>query len=743
MRIRTKFRLISLVASSALMVTAFLMVYFLEREKNSLNQFMAADTAADRLGEIPLLVKNLDHSNPRNAIDQLLKHLENVSRQLTHVKGNREGLETVLIQSRKLVDKTFNEVHDLSLQYPDRLTPEQLRQVRRLEKISIEFPLLAEKLIAIKLTGHVGVVEETRLAIYSLIALVVLAFLVAAYIINADIGAPLKRLIKMIETYSDGSFRNSLGRAGNDEIQQLAGALDDMSSRYQNIQLDMEAQIASNTRRLDCMVQLSRLIDGNTMQLEKVFAQLPMVLRSILKRTENSYARAQWGKLIFESTGNGIGEKHTIDEAISSHGHHVGKIELGYYSPSPEEQELLESNRELLRSIVEQLSLAIETWQSVNAMRFSEKQYRSLLDALPQRVFYKDLRGRYVTFNPAFAADLGLPPEAITGQTDLALFEEAAAREYRGEDEQVINRQEAAEFENYHHCGKKKISTHTVKTPYYDHEGRIVGTLGIYWDTTAAHEAEKKLLNTLRELRLTNEELKQFAYVASHDLQEPLRMVSSYMQLLESRYRDKLDSDAQEFIRFAVDGARRMKLLIDALLTYSRVGTRREHYREFDMNIVLLETLNLIQIKIEESHARLTYKKMPTAVIGDPVLIGQVLQNLVVNAIKFSEPDKIPEVRISYEENDSEWIFAVEDNGIGIRGEYREKIFIIFQRLHTQEKYPGTGIGLAICKKIVERHHGRIWVESEPGQGSCFYFTISKTLNHHHGSLEEEHFHGK
>lgn len=236
---------------------------------------------------------------------------------------------------------------------------------------------------------------------------------------------------------------------------------------------------------------------------------------------------------------------------------------------------------------------------------------------------------------------------------------------------------------------------------------------------------EEKLMGIMQDLKQKNEELEQFAYVASHDLQEPLRMVASYVQLLQRRYEGRLDSDADEFIYYAVDGAKRMQLLINDLLEFSRVSTRGKPFAEVDSEKVLLQAEKSLSMQIEESNAEITHDPLPV-VWGDASQLGQVFQNLLSNAIKFrgSVP---PKIHISSEQqNEIEWKFSVKDNGIGIDPHYFDRIFVIFQRLHNRDEFPGTGIGLAICKRIIERHAGRIWVESEPGLGSTFSFTLPK-----------------
>jgi len=242
-------------------------------------------------------------------------------------------------------------------------------------------------------------------------------------------------------------------------------------------------------------------------------------------------------------------------------------------------------------------------------------------------------------------------------------------------------------------------------------------------DISVRKNSEQYLMETVKELKRSNDELQQFAYVASHDLQEPLRMVASYTQLLAQRYKGRLDSDADEFIGYAVDGASRMQRLIQDLLAYSRAGTNGIALHEISSESALKEALTNLRAPIKESGAVVTHDSLP-ALTTDETQLAQVFQNLVGNAIKYRSVE-IPHVHVSVTKTGgNEWIFSVRDNGLGIDPQYFERIFILFQRLHRQEDFKGTGIGLAICKKIVERLGGRIWVKSQLEKGSTFCFAL-------------------
>jgi PAS domain S-box-containing protein len=258
--------------------------------------------------------------------------------------------------------------------------------------------------------------------------------------------------------------------------------------------------------------------------------------------------------------------------------------------------------------------------------------------------------------------------------------------------------------------------------PIFDEVGKVIMLIPEGRDISDRKTAELELQQQKQDLIRSNDELQQFAYVASHDLQEPLRMITSYLELLERRYKGQLDAKADRFIAYAVDGAARMQILIDDLLKYSRVGVRSYTLEQVNCAVVLQHVLRNLQVAIAESNAIITHDALPE-VNADITQLTQLFQNLIGNAIKFRRADPL-KIQIGVERTNDKWLFSVQDNGIGIESQYCDRIFVIFQRLHNRTDYPGTGMGLAICKKIVERHGGTLWVESTPTKGSTFYFTL-------------------
>jgi PAS domain S-box-containing protein len=351
---------------------------------------------------------------------------------------------------------------------------------------------------------------------------------------------------------------------------------------------------------------------------------------------------------------------------------------------------------------------------------------RTIIDQLPSRLYVKDLQSRYVLNNQAHLDGLGVKTQAeATGRTTRDFFPGARGEQALLDDRRVLDTDKPManeERSDFGGVGRLRWSLVT-KVPLHDVSGRLIGLVGISHDITERKRQEEETKRMATELARSNAELEQFAYVASHDLQEPLRAVASCVQLLKKRYEGQLDERANEFITHAVDGTKRMQALIMDLLAYSRVGTHSHPFTAIDCNEIMKDVLANLTVAISESGANVTHEPLPT-VTADDSQLSQVFQNLIGNALKFRAEGRTPEVRVTVRRDGADWIFGVADNGIGIEPQYYERVFRVFQRLHTRARYPGTGIGLAICKKIVERHGGRIWIESQPDRGTTFFFTL-------------------
>ena len=334
-----------------------------------------------------------------------------------------------------------------------------------------------------------------------------------------------------------------------------------------------------------------------------------------------------------------------------------------------------------------------------------------------------DVDGRITYANDRFCSISKYSREELMGQNHRIVNSGLHPKEFFRQLWDTIGRGEVwhGEIRNRAKDGALYWS-HTTIVPFLYADGTPRQYMAIRANITERKLAEERLAGKIRELARSNAELEQFAYVASHDLQEPLRMVANYTQLLAERYRGKLDEQADKYIHYAIDGATRMQAMIQDLLTYSRAGRQGNNIHNIDVNTAVQAALENLEPVIRESGAAVKYDRLPT-VEANAIQITQLFQNLIGNAIKFR--GKLPPVvQIAAEQNGDEWVFSVADNGIGIAAEHSQIIFAIFQRLHTRNEYSGNGIGLAICKKIVERHGGRIWVESKEGQGATFKFTL-------------------
>ena len=360
-------------------------------------------------------------------------------------------------------------------------------------------------------------------------------------------------------------------------------------------------------------------------------------------------------------------------------------------------------------------------------LRESELKYRTLFNSSPDSTILVGINGNLMDVNSAAQEVTGLSREDLIGKnfTELNLLLDEEMPLHIEKVSQVLRGKSLKPYESrfIDRNGKVRYVETYLKALKKDDE--IFAFNVIAHDITERKKAEEKLKEIIDELERSNYELQQFAYITSHDLQEPLRTIASFTQLLERRYKGKLDADADEFIEFIVDAAIRMKEMIQGLLEYSRVGTQKVEFKEVGMNDELEQALSNLHALINKNKADVTHDPLPK-VMADPDQMVRVFQNLISNAIKFRKPDEPPKIHIScqIDKENNEYIFSVADNGIGIEKEYKDKIFEVFKRLHAMGKYEGTGIGLSVVKRIIEQYNGRIWLESKLGEGSTFYFSL-------------------
>jgi PAS domain S-box-containing protein len=362
-----------------------------------------------------------------------------------------------------------------------------------------------------------------------------------------------------------------------------------------------------------------------------------------------------------------------------------------------------------------------------NHKRAEETQAKlaAIVESSDDGIIGKTLDGIIVTWNHGAERIFGYTSGEVVGKHILMLIPVERQHEETDIQRRLARGEPIEHFETVRLTKEgRRIDVSLTVSPIRNAAGTVVGASKIVRDITAKKKAEESLARQAEELARSNVELERFAYIASHDLQEPLRSIHSFAQLLQREVSGNLSGNGAEYLGYITGGVKRMRTLINDLLAYSRVNSQGAAFTPADCNEICTRVLMDLQASIESKQARIAIEPLPV-VIGDATQLGQLFQNLLINAIKF-HGSQAPYIRVAVTEAPSEWIFSVTDNGIGIAPEYFDRIFIIFQRLHTIEEYSGTGIGLAVCKKIAERHGGRIWVESVSGKGSTFYFSLLK-----------------
>ena len=489
------------------------------------------------------------------------------------------------------------------------------------------------------------------------------------------------------------------------------------------------AQLHERVKELKCLYAVSEVTRYSEMQIEMVLKRVVECIPSGFQYPVTTSCSIVWDEHTYTSEQYRGETAWQLEEELPVlNTEKTGSIAVQYFKDYPEADigPFLNEEKELLVAVASLIGNFLTQRLSEAAMIFEKNQIRSLFSGIDDIIYVSDPD----TYELLYVNDSG---RAIWGEEIVG---KKCHKALQGRDEpcpfctnplimgDFYGKSYVWEFQNevnkrWYRCSDKAIRWSDGRTVRFEIAG----------DITWQKDAEKRQEEMTELLLRSNQELEQFAYVASHDLQEPLRMVSSYTQLLSQRYGEHLDEKAHSYINYAVDGAIRMQQLINDLLEFSRVTTRGRDFVPTDSHAMLGRVIVNLGKLIEEEQALITNDDLPI-VTADPMQLTQLLQNLIANAIKFHD-DNDPRVHVSVEQDEDPgfWRFGVHDNGIGIDPEYQEKVFIIFQRLHSRKEYPGSGIGLALCKKIVERHGGRIWFETNTGgdeTGTTFYFTMKK-----------------
>ena len=560
-----------------------------------------------------------------------------------------------------------------------------------------------------------------------LIALLVAGGLLSGVLIFFALGRilkPINDLRRGAQRIASGDFDYTIAARTGDEIEALAQQFNTMASTLKESYTELEQRVTARTAALR----------ESEEQIRSVVTGAPIVLFALDKEGVFTLSEGQAlkglgfkpGELVGQSVFDLFGHHPQIPEDIrrAMAGEEFTSTVQVYtmtyeirYSPLRDEG----GNVVGLIGVATDMT---ERRRAEEALRASEEKYRELFDRSNDAIFITSRDANIIDVNPSTLELFGYTRDEAMHLNVLDVYHRA---EDRARFQEEIERN--GSVRDFEVRIRKKDGTvmdclvdATVRS---DNDGTVLGYEGLIRDITERKRAEEALQLYADELARSNADLQQFAYVASHDLQEPLRMVAGYTQLLARRYRDRLDADADEFIGYAVDGAVRMQNLINDLLAYSRVGNRGQPLEATDCNAVFDEVVANLRTAMDDSQATVARDALPT-VRADKSQLVELFQNLISNAIKF-HGEEPPRIHVSAGLKENGWVFSVRDNGIGIDSEYAERIFGIFQRLHTRDQYPGTGIGLAICKRIVESRGGQIWVESQPGEGSIFHFTILMT----------------
>ncbi|HTU24253.1 MAG TPA: PAS domain S-box protein [Pirellulales bacterium] len=600
-------------------------------------------------------------------------------------------------------------------------------------------------------------IDEFRHMFFMLQVGLIVGGIVASYAVARHLTRPIVQLTRQARLASGGELSVRVPMTGLDELGVLATAFNRMIERLGDARDQLETRVVDRTRALArTNAELAQEIVIRRAAEEALHAGQRRIRATLEAAHEafigidqegtvtdwNHQAEFTFGWSREEAVGRKLADLIIPERFREGHRQGVRQfLETGYGPVLNQRLELSALHHDGREFPVEVTVSAVRAGgdyffcaflhditqrkEAERLLRESEERFRLLVEGVKDHAILRlDPKGLVQSWNPGAERIHGYAAEEIIGQhfDRFYLPEDVDAGKPAGDLAIAVSEGRWADEGLRLRKNGERYWASVVITALANEQGELRGFAMITRDVTQRRVAEDAVRRTAAELARSNAELEQFAYVASHDLQEPLRAIAGYCQLLERRYVGRLDSDADEFIAFAVDGATRMQRLIEDLLSYSRVGTRGKSFEPTNCNEVFEQALVNLKTAIAESGAEITRTDLPT-VPADRSQLEQLFQNLLSNAIKFRH-DQVPRIRVAAQAEGEHWVFSFADNGIGIEPRYADRIFAIFQRLHTRREYPGTGIGLAICKKIVERHGGRIWMRSTPGEGTTFFFTL-------------------
>jgi PAS domain S-box-containing protein len=604
-------------------------------------------------------------------------------------------------------------------------------------------------------TASARIHRQAKVVTLALVVTLILVTVGVVLPLYRHFGTSMAQLVAGTDVIARGHLEYRIGIASTDEIGQVGRALNAMAASLQASYAHLEDQVRDRTAALahanaelqrevaahkqveerywellesapDAMVivdQEGKIILVNT-QTEKLFGyrrlellgQPVEVLIPPRFRAQHATYRTRY---VAEPRVRAMGAGAEL-YGLHKDGHEI-PVEISL-SPLQMDQDILISSA--IRDITERK-------RAEAALRRSEALLQALVNNTSAIIHIKGMDGRYLLVNTQFEHVYNTTNAELIGKTAHEVLPQDLADRLQALDTQILQSRQAVQTEMHAQRADGQHTYVVLKFPLLDAAGEPYAICGISTDITARKQMEEQLQRTAAELARSNAELAQFAYAASHDLQEPLRTVLGFTQLLAKRYTGQLDAKAEEYIAFVVDGATRMQQMIQDLLAYARVGTRGEPFQPTDCTVVLQQALANLALTIQESGARVIADPLPT-VSGAPGQLTRLWQNLLGNALKYRST-RPPQVQITVQPQGPAWLFAVQDNGIGFDPQQAERIFGLFQRLHTRGAYPGTGMGLALCRKIVEHHGGRIWAEGRPGEGATFYFTLPMAESAHPG----------